>query len=93
MTRDDLTGSVVDVARDLIGCTIRHGQTTGVIVETEAYHESEPACHAFVGRTARTVTLFDRPGTAYALTSDELRPILAAGGTAAVNTGPCLSEA
>ena len=65
MTRDDLTGSVVDVARDLIGCTIRHGQTTGVIVETEAYHESEPACHAFVGRTARTVTLFDRPGTAY----------------------------
>jgi S1-C subfamily serine protease len=35
----------------------------------------------------------DRPGTAYALTSDELRPVLAAGGTAAVNTGPCLSEA
>jgi S1-C subfamily serine protease len=35
----------------------------------------------------------DRPGTAYALTTDELRPVLAAGGTAAVNTGPCLSEA
>ena len=35
----------------------------------------------------------DRPGTAYALTTDELRPILALGGTAAVNTGPCLSEA
>jgi S1-C subfamily serine protease len=35
----------------------------------------------------------DRPGTAYALTTDELRPVLAAGGTAAANTGPCLSEA
>jgi len=35
----------------------------------------------------------DRPGTAYALTTDELRPVLNAGGTAAVNTGPCLSEA
>jgi S1-C subfamily serine protease len=33
----------------------------------------------------------DRPGTAYALTSDELRPVLAAGGSAPVNTGPCLS--
>jgi len=35
----------------------------------------------------------DRPGTAYALTTDELRPMLASVGTAAVNTGPCLSEA
>jgi S1-C subfamily serine protease len=35
----------------------------------------------------------DRPGTAYALTSDELRPVLALGGTAPANTGPCLSEA
>jgi DNA-3-methyladenine glycosylase len=65
LTRDDLSGSVVDVARKLIGCTIRHGETAGVIVETEAYHESEPACHAYVGRTARTIPLFGRPGTAY----------------------------
>ena len=35
----------------------------------------------------------DRPGTSYALTTDELRPVLALGGSAAVNTGPCLSEA
>ncbi|HEY2200397.1 MAG TPA: DNA-3-methyladenine glycosylase, partial [Solirubrobacteraceae bacterium] len=36
---------VVEVARELIGCTVEHGDTAGVIVETEAYHESEPACH------------------------------------------------
>ncbi len=65
MRRSDLEGSVVDVARDLVGCTIRHGETAGVIVETEAYHESEPACHAYVGRTARTVPLFGPPGKAY----------------------------
>jgi DNA-3-methyladenine glycosylase len=76
LTRDDLSGSVVDVARDLVGCTISHGDTAGVIVETEAYHESEPACHAFVGRTARTVTLFGRPGTAYVYFSYGIHALL-----------------
>jgi DNA-3-methyladenine glycosylase len=76
LTRDDLTGSVVDVARDLVGCTIRHGETAGVIVETEAYHESEPACHAYVGRTARTVTLFGPPGVAYVYFSYGMHALL-----------------
>jgi DNA-3-methyladenine glycosylase len=53
------------VAQDLIGCIVRHGPCSGVIVETEAYHDSEPACHAFVGLTARTATLFGPPGRAY----------------------------
>jgi DNA-3-methyladenine glycosylase len=56
---------VLEVARDLIGCVITHGDTAGVIVETEAYHDSEPACHAFVGVTPRTRTLFGPPGRAY----------------------------
>jgi DNA-3-methyladenine glycosylase len=56
---------VLEVARDLVGCTLAHGRTAGVIVETEAYHESEPACHAFVGLTPRTGVLFGAPGTAY----------------------------
>ena len=59
------TRPVVEVARDLVGCTLAHGRTAGVIVETEAYHESEPACHAFVGLTRRTRVLFGAPGTAY----------------------------
>jgi DNA-3-methyladenine glycosylase len=58
-------GEVCTVARALIGCVVRHGETAGVIVETEAYHESEPACHAFVGLTRRTATLFGPPAIAY----------------------------
>jgi DNA-3-methyladenine glycosylase len=56
---------VVAVARELIGCVLEHGQTSGVIVETEAYHHSEPACHAYAGLTARTRTLFGLPARAY----------------------------
>jgi DNA-3-methyladenine glycosylase len=56
---------VLEVAPALLGCVLRHADTAGVIVETEAYHESEPACHAFVGLTARTAPLFGPPGRAY----------------------------
>ena len=44
---------------------VRGDASSGVIVETEAYHDSEPACHAFVGLTPRTRTLFGPPGVAY----------------------------
>jgi DNA-3-methyladenine glycosylase len=56
---------VLDVARALIGCVVEYGGCAGKIVETEAYHESEPACHAFIGLTPRTRILFDEPGLAY----------------------------
>jgi DNA-3-methyladenine glycosylase len=56
---------VVEVARDLIGCVLSHEGSAGVIVETEAYHETEPACHAYVGLTDRTRVLFGPPGRAY----------------------------
>jgi DNA-3-methyladenine glycosylase len=56
---------VLEVAVDLVGCVVRHGATAGVIVEAEAYHDSEPACHAHVGLTPRTATLFGSPGRAY----------------------------
>lgn len=56
---------VLEVARDLIGCVVSHDGSSGVIVETEAYHHSEPASHAFVGLTNRTRVLFGPPGLAY----------------------------
>jgi DNA-3-methyladenine glycosylase len=67
---------VLEVARDLIGCTVEHEGTAGVIVETEAYHESEPACHAYVGLTPRTVTLFGEPGRAYVYRSYGIHALL-----------------
>jgi DNA-3-methyladenine glycosylase len=57
--------SVHEVARELIGCVVRHGETAGRIVETESYHMEEPACHAFAGVTERTRTLYREPGRAY----------------------------
>jgi DNA-3-methyladenine glycosylase len=44
---------------------LSRGETAGVIVETEAYHQSEEACHAYVGLTSRTSTLFGPPGIVY----------------------------
>jgi DNA-3-methyladenine glycosylase len=56
---------VLEVAPDLIGCVVRHRETAGVIVESEAYHRTEPASHAWAGLTARTAPLFGPPGIAY----------------------------
>lgn len=67
---------VLEVARDLVGCVVRHGACAGVIVEAEAYHDSEPACHAFVGLTARTATLFGPPGRAYIYRSYGIHALL-----------------
>ena len=67
---------VVEAARLLVGCTIAHGDASGVIVETEAYHEREPACHAHIGLTARTRTLFAAPGIAYVYRSYGIHALL-----------------
>jgi DNA-3-methyladenine glycosylase len=67
---------VVEVARDLVGCRLSHGECAGIIVETEAYHHSEPACHAYVGLTSRTSTLFGPPGLAYVYRSYGVHALL-----------------
>jgi DNA-3-methyladenine glycosylase len=68
--------SVHDVARDLVGCVVRHGETAGRIVETESYHMEEPACHAFAGLTSRTRALFGPPGHAYVYFSYGIHSLL-----------------
>ncbi|MGI8729321.1 MAG: DNA-3-methyladenine glycosylase, partial [Solirubrobacteraceae bacterium] len=67
---------VVEAARELVGCTVTYAGAGGVIVETEAYHESEPACHAFAGLTPRTRPLFEAPGTAYVYRSYGIHALL-----------------
>jgi DNA-3-methyladenine glycosylase len=58
------------VAPDLLGCVIAHetaaGLVAAVLVEVEAYTgESDPASHAFRGRTARNAVMYGPPGYAY----------------------------
>ncbi len=67
---------VLEVAPELIGCVVEHDGCSGVIVETEAYHESEPASHAFAGLTPRTEVLFGAPGLAYVYRSYGIHAML-----------------
>jgi DNA-3-methyladenine glycosylase len=61
----DFSRPVVELALDLLGATLIHEGCAGTIVETEAYHDSEAACHAHIGLTPRTHVLFGPPGRAY----------------------------
>ena len=61
--------NTVEVAKDLLGCRLfrRLGDKIlgGVIVETEAYTQDDPACHAYRGKTSRSITLFKQAGLSY----------------------------
>jgi DNA-3-methyladenine glycosylase len=61
----DFNRSSPIVARQLIGATLLLNGVGGVIVETEAYDEAEPASHSFPGPTARNSVLFGPSGRAY----------------------------
>ena len=67
---DLLSGSVLDVARRLVGCCVRSdidGLPTVVrLMETEAYAgDRDPASHAFHGQTRRNAAMFGPAGTLY----------------------------
>jgi DNA-3-methyladenine glycosylase len=68
--------SVHDVARELIGCELRFRGAGGIIVEAESYERNDPACHAYVGLTPRTSTLFGAPGRAYVYLSYGIHSLL-----------------
>lgn len=56
----------IELARDLLSCVLVHGQTAGMIVETEAYlGGNDLAAHSSRGVTERTKVIFGPPGRAY----------------------------
>lgn len=69
LKRDFYNRDTLKVAKDLLGhklCRKINGQIlSGIIVETEAYTQNDPACHAFKGKTPRATTLFKQPGISY----------------------------
>jgi DNA-3-methyladenine glycosylase len=56
---------VLEVARELVGWTLRVDSVGGVIVETEAYAPDDPASHAFGGMRERNATMFGPAGRLY----------------------------
>lgn len=57
---------VLDVARELLGCTVSHAGVTVRLTEVEAYDGAQdPGSHAYRGRTPRVESMFGPPGTVY----------------------------
>ncbi len=70
LSRDFYQRSAVEVAKDLLGCSLVHeseeGITKGRIVEVEAYMgNQDPAAHSYNNRSARTEIQYGEGGFAY----------------------------
>jgi DNA-3-methyladenine glycosylase len=69
LSRKFYAPSAKNVAPKLLGHFLLrstpNGTVGGVIVETEAYLSNDPACHAYVRRTARNAAMWGECGRAY----------------------------
>jgi DNA-3-methyladenine glycosylase len=68
--RDFFARHSVEVAPDLLGCVLEHETAAGLVAveltEVEAYAgQSDPASHAYRGKTQRNAVMFGPPGHAY----------------------------
>ena len=69
--------NAAQVAPALVGCRVVCRGRVARIVETEAYvGEHDLACHARVGRTARTEVMYGDPGRAYVYLIYGIHPML-----------------
>ena len=66
LPREFYARPTIEVARGLLGKLLVHGETSGIIIETEAYLGGEDlASHSAAGITDRTRVIFGPPGYAY----------------------------
>lgn len=66
LPREFYARPTVEVAKDLLGKLLVHGEMAGTIIETEAYlGEDDLAAHSARGVTPRTKVIFGPPGHAY----------------------------
>jgi DNA-3-methyladenine glycosylase len=70
LSRDFFARPSVEVAPDLLGCVLEHETADGLVAvrltEVEAYAgASDPASHAYRGKTRRNAVMFGPPGHAY----------------------------
>ena len=67
LPRSFFAREVLEVAPDLLGCTVERGGVVVRLTEVEAYagHRHDPGSHAYRGRTPRTEPMFGPAGFTY----------------------------